>query len=199
MIQIENDYKLVCEERERILSEMKKLEQEEIVKKYIELENQERALLKDQKELYKAMKKIEYSECNHVLVCTKVDFDNVDGRTYKYCGCIKCGLDESVFSKNNKTSNLKIEIKKEYLKKNGYFIRGRKLNVSCDLLLAQSIFNKINEVHPSIEENLAIKYFEIALDNIRKIEVNKVRRQSRARRLSLRHNFDKWYAEDIYN
>lgn len=70
-------------------------------------------------------------------------------------------------------------------------------HVSCDLDLAKAIYSKIKEAHPDIDDEIARKYFEIALDNIRKIKVNDERKVSRAKRLSLSPKFNEWTARDI--
>ena len=68
---------------------------------------------------------------------------------------------------------------------------------SSDLDLAKAIYSKIKESHPDIDDETARKYFEIALDNIRKIKVNDERKVSRAKRLSLSPKFNKWTGCDV--
>ena len=46
---------------------------------------------------------------------------------------------------------------------------------------------------------MAIKYFKVALDDIRNIKVSDERKTGRAKRLSLNHKFRRWNARDVYN
>ena len=62
----------------------------------------------------------------------------------------------------------------------------------CNLDLAKAIYSKIKEAHPDIDDETARKYFEISLDDIRNIKVNDERKKSRAKRLSLNPDFNKW-------
>ena len=78
-------------------------------------------------------------------------------------------------------------------------IKGVETEVACDLDLAQAIFSKIKEVHPDIDDTTAIKYFEIALDDIRNIKVSDERKVGRAKRLSLKPEFKRWSYDDVCN
>ena len=73
-----------------------------------------------------------------------------------------------------------------------YYRKGHISNVSCNLQLAMAMYNKIKEEYTDIDDITALKYFEIALDNIRDIKVNSKRKRSRAIRLDLNPNFDNW-------
>lgn len=50
--------------------------------------------------LYQAMKMKEYECCEHILVYSEIEHDICEERTYKSCGCIKCGLDSSVLNRD---------------------------------------------------------------------------------------------------
>ena len=84
-----------------------------------------------------------------------------------------------------------------YLKSNRFY--GLETKVICNIDLAQAICKKIREVYPDIDDKTLVKYFEIALDNIRNIEVSNERKMSRAKRLLLKPNFKKWNAKDVYD
>ncbi len=141
------------------------------------------------------MKQQNYETCNHILVYSKIEYDRYEGRTYKSRGCIKCGLDNSILDTNIDFLHSKEKIKYTYLRKK--YLTGIETKVTCDLDLARAIFSKIKEAHPKIDNKTAIKYFEIALDNIRNIKVNEDRKVNRAKRLSLSPDFKRWDARDV--
>ena len=70
-------------------------------------------------------------------------------------------------------------------------------NLLCDLDLAMAIYKKIKEVHPYIDDELAVKYLEASLHKIRNIEVSDERKENRAKRLSLKPDFNKWTESDV--
>ena len=49
--------------------------------------------------------------------------------------------------------------------------KGKSTDIICDLELATAIYNKILEYYPNIDDDTAIKYLGIALDNIRNIKI----------------------------
>ena len=134
--------------------------------------------------------------CNHIWVTTLKDYDSDEDELETYCGCIKCGLDRGVlylmeYNPDYRSLTLDQQIMYDVIQ-NHYFLGGIYTDVECDLELAKAIYKKIHEVHPNISDQLARKYFEIALDNIRNIKVNDERKESRAKRLSLSNKFNKW-------
>ena len=70
-------------------------------------------------------------------------------------------------------------------------------NIICDLDLAKAIYARIKEVHPNIDDEKAVKYLKVALHNIRFTKVSEERKESRAKRLSLKSEFKKWNIFDI--
>jgi hypothetical protein len=88
-----------------------------------------------------------------------------------------------------------------YLRKNvpSQELNGINTNITCDINLAQRIYSRIKEVYPEIDDETAIYFLKSALGNIRNIKVNDERKVSRAKRLSLKPNFNKWDKEDIYS
>ncbi len=175
---------------------------DEKVKEYLELHRQLKKISEQQKEFYRLIKIKEVSSCKHIWVSTLHDYDPIEGRATDYCGCMKCGLDQRVFYITGSFRNKNIltfdqSIMYDFMKDNRYFEQGINTKVLCDLDLAKGIYSKIKEAHPDIDDVTAIKYFEIALDNIRNIKVSKERKISRAKRLSLSHNFNNWKAIDV--
>lgn len=193
---LEEKYKKIIEKRNNISIELKELLDNEAVKRYFELCHQDKNLSNRQKELYESIKKGQYLKCNHIWVNTLRDYDSYEGRTETYCGCIKCGLDERVIymmEYNPDTSALTEDQKIMYeIINNTHYSKGINTNVGCNLELGMAIYKKIKEIHPNIQDGLARKYFEIALDNIRNIKVSDERKENRAKRLSLSKDFNKW-------
>lgn len=197
MSNLKKEYDELIELRKNIIEEIKVLEENEIVKKHLEIKKQNENLYEKQLDLYKKIKYEEYESCKHILVYTEIDYDKYEGRTYRSYGCIKCGLDNSILKQERKWLTFPQMIMHDYLKEK--YLNGSKTKIACDLELAQAIYSKIKEENPDIDDETAIRYFEIALDNIRSIKVSDERKINRAKRLSLEPSFKKWNSSDIHN
>ena len=196
MDSIRCEYEEIVEERKKVLSEIDVLKENDIVKKYFELCKRNSNLSRTENELYSQIKQDDYTYCNHIWVNVLKDHDEYEGTTEIYCGCIKCGLDEKIlylmeYNPNYNSLTQDEKIMYDYMQDN-YYNRGIHSKVFCNLDLAMSIYKKIKEKHPNIDDKTALKYFEIALDNIRNIKVNDERKEDRAKRLSLSTKFNKW-------
>lgn len=176
---------------------MTPLEENDAVKKYFELKDQNESLYEKQLALYKEIKNEEYECCEHIVVYSKIDYDRFEGRTYRSCGCIKCGLDNSILEFKREWLSFDQRIMYDYLSKK--YLSGKETKVACDLDLAKAIYSKIKETHPDIDDETVVKYFEITLDNIRNIKVSDERKTNRAKRLSLDPNFKNWNVSDVCN
>ncbi len=180
------------------LSEQKKiLEENAAVKRYFALQAQEDELANQQRKLYKAVKEEEYSSCRHIWVTTLQDYDMFESRIYNYCGCMKCGLDSRVFYLMEHYQDFnrltpEQQIMYQFMRNGQAYERGINTHVSCDLDLARAIYSKLKEAHPDIDDKTATKYFRVAFDDIRNIEVSDERKTSRAKRLSLGTRFNNW-------
>lgn len=186
----------ISEQRKQIIDEIGELRENFIVKRYLELIETNETLLNEKKELIRELRLKEFNSCQHLWIITKSDHDYIEGRTEKFYGCVKCGLNQEVLNEANsiygtKYFNLEKQIMYDYLKK-GICMKGYMLDVFCDFSLAKSIYKKIKEYNPDIDDETVCKYFEIALDNIRKIKVSDERKENRAKRLSLSPKFNKW-------
>ena len=182
MKELDNEYTKMKELRRKIKDEIKLLEEDKNVRRYLELK----------KMLDYSLNNEQYDLCKHVLVYSKV-YDDKNKR----CGCIKCGLDESILDENRDELSLNNKIMYDYLKNHHSRIDGINTGNKYDLRLARAIYFKLKEVYPNINDLKAIKYFEIALDNIRNIDVSNERKVSRAKRLALKPSFNKWNADDV--
>lgn len=165
-MEIKKEYDKVSNKLEEINSEIKRLEKYKTVIKYIQMNKETRKLLTKKSELYKDLKYEEYDSCNHLLVYTKIENDYWEGRTYKHCGCIKCGLDCSIKDENINYMTFDEKINYKYLM--NHYLNGKLIDVSCNIYLAHSIYEKIKEQNPDIDDETIIKYFKIELENIEK-------------------------------
>lgn len=197
MSDLKRKYEELKNQREKTIEELNHLREDDRVKRYIELQSKNETLYNEQIALYQELKKEEYSSCNHILVYSEIDYDRYEGRSYKRCGCIKCGLDGSVSSQSREYLPFSQKIMYDYLRKN--HLRGKETNITCDLDLAHAIYSKVKEVHPDINDDTAIGYFEIALNNIRNTKVSEERKTNRAKRLSLGSKFKNWNASDVHH
>lgn len=197
MSKLQTEYNKLIEKKRQNFEEIKALEGNKIVKRYLELKRKNAEINTQQSALYKRIKEEYFSSCNHILVYSKIDYDKYEGRTYRSCGCIKCGLDNSVLEKDKEFLSFYESIMYEYLIEK--HLSGIETNITCDLNLAHAIYLKIKEAHPNIDDENIIKYFKIALDDIRNIKVSEDRKYKRAKRLSLTPGFKKWNARDVHN
>lgn len=182
MREASNEYNEIKEIRKKIKKDIKLLEEDKNVRRYLELK----------KILNYSLCNEQYDLCKHVLVYSKVYDDRI-----KRCGCIKCGLDESILDEDRDELTLNNKIMYDYLRNHHRKINGINTGNRCDLSLAQAIYLKLEEIYPNINDLTAIKYFEIALDNIRNIDVSNERKVNRAKRLALKPNFNKWNVNDV--
>lgn len=197
MSNINKEYNDTVTKRNEVKRELFELEDNEIVKRYLELVDENEELEEQEKELYIELKKEEYISCKHLTVYSKMYHDCYEHRTYKNCACMKCGLDSTVLDYDKVFLIDEEKAMYDILKNNEDKIFRNKTEVICDINLAKAIYQKIKEKHPGISDKLARKYFEIALDNIRNIKVSDERKESRAKRLNLEPKFNRWNAKDV--
>ncbi len=201
MEDLNEKYDQITEQREKIIAEMKKLEENEVLKRYFELKKENENLYDNQLDLFRKIKMEEYAACKHILVYSKIDYDRYEGRTYRRCGCIKCGLDNRVLDESRDWLSYSQKIMYDYLKKRHIFGHswGIQTGIICDIDLAQAIYAKIKKAYPDIDDATAIKFFQYSLSNIRNVKVNEERKVSRAKRLELNPKFQRWNIGDIEN
>ena len=185
-------------ELKEINDKIDELKHDEKIKSYNYLSFKKDLLTSEIKDLYKE----KYSKCHHLFITTYLQSIKNDNKKINYAGCIKCGLNEKIlFFDNWYLDHNKLNIEEQamfdYVTKNGFSKYYSSNDIICDLELAQAIFKKIKEVHPKINDKLALKYLEIALDNIRDIPMTDDRKESRIKRLGLNPKFNKWYKDDI--
>lgn len=202
MNNLKSEYDRLVSEKEKIIEQIDALKDTDIVKKYLELCSKSYELENRQKALYKQMKREQYSSCNHIWINTLHNYDKWEGRSHDYHGCIKCGLDQRVFHLRQLYSDLDLftleqRVMYDFMKECLYY-SGIDTKILCDLDLAKAVYSKIKEVHPNIDDETALKYFVVALNDIRKIEVSDERKVNRAKRLSLSPKFDRWTGWDVY-
>ena len=186
---IREDFSDIDKEYRNIEQEIWGLEENPIVKKYIGLQAKKNELATKRKNLYGLMKYGEYENCNHLWGISMDEYGEYD------CFCIKCGINDKVMRLSNrgKAEALSFDerVMASVLEEHDYN-DDSDINTVCDKELAMAIYKKIKEHHPDIDDKTAVKYLEIALDDIRNIEVTDERKKSRAKRLGLRHDFNRW-------
>ena len=169
MENLKNQYDNISNERQQIIKELEELSQSEVLKRYFELTKRDDKLSLEQEKIITEIRNHEYGCCDHVLVMTSQDYDTYEGRSQKYYGCIKCGLTEEVYRKvgyGMDLLNFEEKIMYKFLRDN--FLSGKHINILCDLDLARSIYNKLKENNPDIDEETLYKCFKISLDNEKK-------------------------------
>lgn len=200
MENLKSKYDKVVEDRKKVIQELDELKENEFVKRYFELSKIDNKLSIEQHGLYTKIKIEEFSSCDHLWITCEFNVDKIDGHTERFDGCIKCGLNWKIFREDyNSLETVDERIMHYVLNSDRAIAEGHTLNEFCNLELGKAIYSKIIENNPNIDEETACKYFEIALNNIRNIEVNDDRKISRAKRLSLNPSFNKWNRDDIKN
>ena len=154
------EYEAIVKYRKKLCGEIVELEETPDVKKYKELISRNQRLKKHENELYIHLKNKEYEDCNHVLVYTKEDDKIREGRIYKYCGCIKCGLDESILKKQGKDKNLEEHVQYMYLVLNNSKIEGKQTGLDCGINLAKSMYDEIITDNGEIDDDALIELFK---------------------------------------
>ena len=187
-------YAEVAKERTKVNNKIYALKKDENVQKYIELIHRSDILFSKQYYLSQKMQLEKYKDCDHLFIYTEVI--GTGNNQHRNCGCVKCGLNTNVLNKEQHNLSFTEQLMREYLL-NNQLDNYNMSDVLCDFSLAKSIYFKIKENHPEITNEKAIKYLEIALDNIRNIDANVRREKSRAKRLGLKCNFHKWQEHDV--
>jgi len=139
---------------------------------------------------YREEKRKEFTKCNHIWIISQVSTNK------NICSCMKCNLSEMVLNKELSSLTLDEQVMFEYFKdyqtKNPHKIKGMRTNIICDKDLSHAIYLKIHEKYPHLPNPTLLKYFDIALTDIRNIQVNEERKRSRIKRLHLDPNFNNW-------
>ena len=130
-----------------------------------------------------------YENCNHLWGISMDEYGE-----YDYV-CVKCGLNYKSLRLTNRGKENSLSFDERVMAsvlKERSFVNDADINIVCDRELAMAIYKKIREYYPDIDDKTVIKYFEIALNDIRNIEVSDERKKSRAKRLGLSKDFNKW-------
>ena len=186
---IRDDFSDIDNEYKKIEQEIWGLEEVPIVKKYIGLQKKKTELEIKRKNLHRLMKYGEYENCDHLWGVSTDEYGE-----YDYV-CVKCGLNYKSLRLTNRgkedTLTFNERVMASVLKEQS-FVNDADINFVCDKELAMALYKKIKEQHPNIDDKTVIKYFNIALNDIRNIEVNDERKKSRAKRLGLSKDFNRW-------
>ena len=167
MEKLKEKYDQIVAERQGVIEQINVLAENEFVKKYFALRKQNDKLVSEQEDLYRQIKVGEYSSCNHIWVNTLHDYDSWEGRSYDYCGCVKCGLDERVLHlmesyRDPKLLTFNDRIMYDFMKGFDYQV-GIDTGIMCDLDFAKSIYEKVKEIHPDADDATVVKYLRVAV------------------------------------
>ena len=193
MSDIRKNYEEMLSEMKKINSRLEELMEDKQVQEYLALDGRRMELEPELLNLHTDMKKEEFSKCSHIWIPVSKNVDYYEGRSDIDYGCMKCGLDQRVLSASYpEFLSVDDKIMYNYLRQHYAIHQGIKSHTLCDLDLARSMYSKIVEYHPDIDDVTALKYFEIALDNMRNIRVTDDRKESRVKRLMLKPGFHNW-------
>ena len=177
-----------CQDLEQIKQDLQRqiemLELDKTVQQYIALKKEKDDLDFEWWGLYREMKLKEYEDCRHIIVYSSVD---------RHRECIKCGLrdDVGVYDSIYEIPYCSIDsIMYKHLEK--FCFVGLDTDIVCDPALAHAIYKRLQAVYPEICDEEIYEYLQNALLHISTIPVNEGRKQSRARRLSLKPDFSGW-------
>ena len=186
---IRDDFSDIDKQYKKVEQEIWGLEEVSIVKKYIGLQKKKIELEIKRKNLHSLMEYGEYENCDHLWGISMDEYGEYD------CFCVKCGINDKVMRLSNrgKAEALSFDerVMASVLEEHDYYDDSN-INTICDKELAMAIYKKIKEHHPDIDDKTAVKYLEIALEDIRNIEVSEKRKKNRAKRLGLSHDFNRW-------
>ena len=164
MMSIKKEYQKYKEERAKICKKIVKLEQKPDVAKYRQLKLMNRKLKEHEDLLYKQMMFEEYDNCDHVLIYTTEDTEKRSGRIYKYCGCIKCGLDESIKIPKDTKLKLTQQTQLDYLRTHD--LKGTQIEIDCDIDTACEICKGILKENKNIDDKALISLFKLTFTHI---------------------------------
>ena len=185
---IRDDFSDIDEQYKKVEQEIWGLEEVSIVKKYIGLQKKKIELEIKRKNLHSLMEYGEYENCDHLWGISMDEYEE-----YDYV-CVKCGLNYKSLRLTNKGKEDSLSFDERVMAsvlKEQSFVNDADINIVCDRELAMALYKKIREYHPDIDDKTVIKYFEIALDDIRNIKVSDERKKSRANRLGLSKDFNR--------
>ena len=186
---IRDDFSDIDEQYKKVEQEIWGLEEVSIVKKYIGLQKKKIELEIKRKNLHSLMEYGEYENCDHLWGISMDEYGE-----YDYV-CVKCGLNYKSLRLTNRGKEDSLSFDERVMAsvlKEQSFVNDADINIVCDRELAMALYKKIREYHPDIDDKTVIKYFEIALDDIRNIKVIDERKKSRAKRLGLSKDFNRW-------
>jgi len=185
---VEQLKKIKCDLMEK-RRKLKLVENLSEVKSYLALLDDCNKLQSEEVDKYIKIKHRNYDKCKHLYICTNFEYESNNKRYYNF-GCIKCGLDTKYECIDDDLLTFDEKIMKYYMLKNN--ICGKvSMDVVCDLSLARSIFKRLKEIYPYEDDEVLIKYFEIALLHMR-MDNGEERKKSRIKRLNLDNDFNRW-------
>jgi hypothetical protein len=156
-------FESLIQRQSEIDKEVKELRKDEKVQKYLELQTERENIRSVQSDLYTAFKEDQFDKCNHMWVTVLSDKDREEGCTYDYHGCVKCGLNKSVYYLVNLygTTDMLSDDQKimyEYLQTHDTV--GRLVKAKCDLTTATLFYRKLKRIHPNASDEVIAEYLK---------------------------------------
>ena len=161
MEDLKKEYDEVTKERGEVAESIKKLKTYKSVIKYLKLCKRANELSSKQTELYDKMLVKRYSECNHIVVMSSVEHDYMEGRSYRYYGCIKCGLDSTVANRGyglNYEEDRMLKVMNKYKVYGAY--TGINTGIACELSDGKALYQEIIEKNKDLTDKEIVEIFK---------------------------------------
>ena len=101
-----------------------------------------------------------YANCEHVLVLSDVEHDYMEGRSYPYYGCVKCGFDSAVAHRGwgkNKEEEKMLELMEKH---KVYRVYGTYTDVACKVSVGKELWDEIKDKNPDLSDSEIISIFK---------------------------------------
>ena len=164
-VAIEKEYNSLEKEIDFYNDRIEELEKHDDVIEYLKYKKSIKDIRKKQDKLYKRRKLLEYSMCEHIIICSKIENDYREGRKYKEHTCILCGLTDSVVNKKKDDLTISDKIMLKYLNKNA--LKGKYIDVLYDPTLAHDVWLKVKKNHPQITDKELVELFEDSINEVK--------------------------------
>ena len=160
MEDLNKEYEKVLKEQEQNLGYIKVLKELRSVQRYLELCDKQSELNKQADDLYEKILLKRYANCEHVLVLSDVEHDYMEGRSYPYYGCVKCGFDSAVAHRGwgkDKEEKKMLQIMEKH---KVYRVYGTYTDVACKVSVGKELWDEIKNKNPDLSDSEIISIFK---------------------------------------
>ena len=180
MESLKQEYQRVLDKISEIDTEISKIVVNPAVQRYINLDEEKEILRYNAERLYYELSFKKYDECNHIFIYYGMQFDSNEEKFKKCNCCLKCGLNNSVLSKDKSKLSIDESIIYDYLKTHNP-IRGKYSAITCDLEFAKKIYAEVLANNPDITDQEIIDVLNSYLIPKSNVKFEDNRRLSRVR------------------